>query len=319
MNFDHIPVLLNESLEGLQIKKDGIYVDGTLGGGGHSIGIVKRLDRGKLIGIDQDLNALKKASEVLEDYKENIILVHNNFENIDIVLKELNIDKVDGILLDIGVSSHQLDEETRGFSYHKDAPLDMRMDKTSVFSAREVVNSYSQEELERIIWNYGEERWAKRIAEFIVMDREVKPIDTTFQLVTTIKKAIPKEVRRDGNHPGKKTFQAIRIEVNRELDVLINSIPKMVRLLNPTGRLAIITFHSLEDRIVKEEFRELYKDCICPIELPICSCDKYREIEIITRRPIVPSKKEIAINPRSRSAKLRIAEKLNVLNIKGGE
>lgn len=319
MNFDHIPVLLNESLEGLQIKKDGIYVDGTLGGGGHSLEIVKKLDTGKLIGIDQDLNALKKAREVLEDYEEKIILVHNNFENIDIVLKELNIDKVDGILLDIGVSSHQLDEETRGFSYHKDAPLDMRMDKTSSFSAREVVNSYSQEELERIIWNYGEERWAKRIAEFIVMDRDVKPIDTTFQLVTTIKKAIPKEVRRDGNHPGKKTFQAIRIEVNRELDVLINSIPKMVSLLNPTGRLAIITFHSLEDRIVKEEFRELYKDCICPIELPMCSCDKYREIEIITRRPIVPSKKEIAINPRSRSAKLRIAEKLNVLNIKGGE
>lgn len=319
MNFDHIPVLLNESLEGLQIKKDGIYVDGTLGGGGHSLEIVKKLDTGKLIGIDQDLNALKKAREVLEDYEEKIILVHNNFENIDIVLKELNIDKVDGILLDIGVSSHQLDEETRGFSYHKDAPLDMRMDKTSSFSAREVVNSYSQEELERIIWNYGEERWAKRIAEFIVMDRDVKPIDTTFQLVTTIKKAIPKEVRRDGNHPGKKTFQAIRIEVNRELDVLINSIPKMVSLLKPTGRLAIITFHSLEDRIVKEEFRELYKDCICPIELPMCSCDKYREIEIITRRPIVPSKKEIAINPRSRSAKLRIAEKLNVLNIKGGE
>ncbi len=319
MNFEHISVLLNESIEGLNIKEDGIYVDGTLGGAGHSSEIVKRLKSGKLIGIDQDQNALNKAQKVLEKYMDKVILVHNNYVNIDKVLEELGIEKVDGILLDLGVSSHQLDEETRGFSHNKDAPLDMRMDETSQFSAWDVVNSYSEKELDRIIWDYGEERWAKRIAKFIVEERKDKPIDTTLQLVSVIKKAIPKEVRKDGHHPGKKTFQAIRIEVNKELDVLSNSIPKMVSFLNPGGRIAIITFHSLEDRIVKESFRELYKDCICPPELPKCICDKKREIEILTRKPILPSKEEIRLNPRSRSAKLRIAEKLNVLNRKGGE
>lgn len=319
MDFKHISVLLNEVLDGLNIKENGIYVDGTLGGAGHSSEIVKRLTTGKLIGIDQDLNALNKASEVLREYADKVILVHNNYENIDEVLSGLGIEKVDGILLDLGVSSHQLDEESRGFSHNKDAPLDMRMDETSSFSAWDVVNKYSEEELEKVIWNYGEERWARRIAKFIVEERKEAPIDTTLQLVSIIKKAIPKEARKEGHHPAKKTFQAIRIEVNRELDVLIESIPKMVNLLNPGGRLAIITFHSLEDRIVKEGFKELYKDCICPPHLPKCVCDKIREIEIITRKPIVPSKEEIAGNPRSRSAKLRIAEKLNVLNSKGGE
>ncbi len=319
MNFEHISVLLNEVLEGLNIKEDGIYVDGTLGGAGHSSYIVKKLTTGKLIGIDQDQNALNKAREVLKDHSDQVILVHNNYENIDSVLESLQIEKVDGILLDLGVSSHQLDEETRGFSYNKDAPLDMRMDETNSFTAWDVVNEYSEGELEKIIWNYGEDRWARRIAKFIVEERKEKPIDTTLQLVTAIKKAIPKEVRKDGHHPAKKTFQAIRIEVNRELDVLAKSIPNMVSLLNPGGRLAIITFHSLEDRIVKEAFKELYKDCICPSHLPQCVCDKVREIEIITRKPILPSNIEIESNPRSRSAKLRIAEKLNVLNTKGGE
>ena len=319
MNFEHIPVLLNEVLEGLNIKEDGIYVDGTLGGAGHSLEIVKRLSTGKLIGIDQDENALEKAGEVLKDYKEKVILVHNNYENIDKVLEELNIDKIDGMLLDIGVSSHQLDEETRGFSYNKDAPLDMRMDRTSSFTAWDVVNNYSQEELEKIIWDYGEDRWAKRIAEFIVLERNIKPIDTTFELVTAIKKAIPSQVRRETGHPGRKVFQAIRIEVNRELDVLINGIPKITDSLKPGGRLAIITFHSLEDRIVKNSFRDLFNDCICPSEFPQCMCDKNREIDIITRKPIIPTKKEIELNPRSRSAKLRVAEKLEVLKNKGGE
>lgn len=310
MNFQHTPVLLKEIIHNLNIKADGIYVDGTLGGAGHSSEIAKRLTSGKLIGIDQDLNALKKSEEVLSPYRENVILVHNNYENIDKVLLDLGIPKVDGILLDIGVSSHQLDEESRGFSYHNDAPLDMRMDKTGPITAWDIVNNYSEKELEQIIFDYGEDRWAKRIAEFIVNERQDKPIDTTLELVTAIKKAIPKAVRMEGNHPAKKTFQAIRIEVNRELDVLKNSIEKMVGLLNPGGRLLIITFHSLEDRIVKDYFRELYKDCICPPEFPQCICEKRREIKIITRKPIVATEEEIRQNPRSRSSKLRIAEKI---------
>jgi 16S rRNA (cytosine1402-N4)-methyltransferase len=278
LNFEHTPVLLKEAIDGLNIKEDGIYVDGTLGGAGHSLEIVKRLTSGKLIGIDQDLDAISKAQEVLKNDLDKIILVHDNYVNIEEILSSLHIEKVDGILLDIGVSSHQLDEEERGFSYHKDAPLDMRMDETQDFTAWDVVNKYSEEELKRIIWDYGEERWAKRIAEFIVNVRETQPIDTTLQLVDVIKKAIPKKVRMEGHHPAKKTFQAIRIEVNGELEVLEKSIPKMCRLLNKGGRIAIITFHSLEDRIVKETFKELNKDCICPPEIPICVCDKKQEI-----------------------------------------
>jgi 16S rRNA (cytosine1402-N4)-methyltransferase len=310
MEFHHVSVLLNEVIEGLNIKENGIYVDGTLGGAGHSLEIVKRLKDGKLIGIDQDLDALEKASKVLEPYQEKINLIHSNYENIQQVLDDINIPKVDGILLDLGVSSYQLDENTRGFSYNKDAPLDMRMDSTSEFSAWDVVNKYPKEELEGIIFKYGEERWAKRIAEFIVNEREIKPINSTLELVSVIKKAIPKKARMEGHHPAKKTFQAIRIEVNRELEVLECSIENMVNLLNSGGRLVIITFHSLEDRIVKDKYKELYKDCICPPDLPQCICDKKREIEIITRKPIVPSLDEIESNPRSRSAKLRIAEKL---------
>ena len=310
MEFHHISVLLNEVLDGLSIKPDGIYVDGTLGGAGHSLEIVKRLRNGKLIGIDQDPAALEKSKEVLADYMDRVILVHSNYSGIKRVLREIGFDKVDGILLDLGVSSHQLDTEERGFSHNKDAPLDMRMDTTGGFTAWDVVNTYSEGELEKILLEYGEEKWARRIAQFIVNERQEKTIDTTFELVSVIKKAIPKKVRMEGHHPAKKTFQAIRIEVNRELEVLTGAITDMVECLNPGGRLAIITFHSLEDRIVKEAFKELYKDCICPPELPKCVCDKRREIDIITRKPLTPSKEELEYNPRSRSAKLRVAERI---------
>ncbi len=310
MQFNHIPIMLDQVIEGLKIKEDGIYVDGTLGGGGHSIEIVKRLRDGQLIGIDQDINALNKAEEVLGQYLDKVTMVKNNYENIDEILEDLNIDKVDGILMDIGVSSHQFDEISRGFSHNQDAPLDMRMDTSQDISAWDIVNKYSMEDLNNIIFNYGEERWAKRIAEFIVNERSQKPIDTTLDLVSVIKKAIPKKVRMEGPHPAKRTFQAIRIEVNRELEVLHKSIDRMVAHLKPGGRLAIITFHSLEDRIVKEAFRDLFKDCICPPHLPQCACNKEREIEIITRKPMVATEEEIRHNPRSRSAKLRIAEKL---------
>ena len=310
MKFEHVPVLLKEAVEGLNIKEDGIYVDGTLGGAGHSYEIVKRLNKGTLIGIDQDINAINKAKETLKNYLDKVIFVHDNYANIENILDDLGIDKVDGILLDIGVSSHQLDEDERGFSYNKNAPLDMRMDRNKKLTAWHVVNEYSLKELENIIFKYGEERWSKRIAEFIVDERRKKTIDTTLELVDVIKKAIPKKVRMEGHHPAKKTFQAIRIEVNNELNVLENSIPLMVKHLNKDGRLCIITFHSLEDRIVKKSFQQLSKDCICPPEFPICVCDKKREIEIITKKPIVPSSEEIENNIRSRSAKLRIAKRV---------
>lgn len=310
MNFEHVPVMLNEVLEGLNIKEDGIYVDGTLGGAGHSIEIAKRLKYGKLIGIDQDINAIKKAKTVLAPYDNRVTIVKNNFKNIKLVLEDLNIEGVDGILLDLGVSSHQLDEESRGFSYQKDAPLDMRMDLSQEFSAWDVVNKYSELELEKILWDYGEEKWAKRIAEFIVEERKSRTIDTTLDLVSVIKKAIPKGARQEGHHPAKKTFQAIRIEVNGELKILKDAIIDATHMLNAGGRICIITFHSLEDRIVKDTFKELYQDCICPKEFPVCVCNKKREINIVTRKPIVPSMDEIQTNPRSRSAKLRVAEKI---------
>ena len=310
MEFNHIPILLEDVIKGLSIKDDGIYVDGTLGGAGHSIEIVKRLESGKLIGIDQDTDAREKASEVLSEFKDKTVLVHDNYKNIDNILENLGIEKVDGIFIDIGVSSYQLDETSRGFSYHRDAPLDMRMDKTKDFRAWDIVNKYTKEELTEIILNYGEDSWAQRIAEFIVEERKEAPINTTLELVDVIKKAIPKRVRMEGSHPAKQTFQALRIEVNGELDVLRESIDRMVGLLKPGGRLVIITFHSLEDRIVKEKFKFLFKDCICPSKLPICACEKKREIKIITRKPITPSKEEVLSNSRSRSAKLRIAEKI---------
>lgn len=309
MEFHHISVLLNECIESLNIKPDGIYVDGTLGGAGHSYEICKRLTTGRLIGIDQDMNAINAATKRLEQFKDKVTLVHSNFSNIKKVFEDLGIEKADGFLLDIGVSSHQLDEAERGFSYMQDALLDMRMDTSRSLSAYEVVNEYSEKELNDIIFEYGEERWAKRIAEFIVAERKVKPITTTYELVDVIKKAVPKRARKDGPHPAKRTFQAIRIEVNGELDVLKTAINDMTDLLNPKGRLAIITFHSLEDRIVKNEFRKQENPCTCPREFPVCMCNKVSKGKVITRKPILPSEEELLENHRARSAKLRVFER----------
>ena len=309
MEFKHVSVLLNECLDALNIKDDGIYVDCTLGGAGHSSHILQRLSKdGLLVGIDQDTDALKAAGERLKEY-ENKKLVHNNFHNIDSILEELEIPKVDGILMDLGVSSYQLDEGERGFSYMKDAPLDMRMNRDREFSAYDVVNSYSMEDLWRIIRDYGEEKFAKRVAEFIVNRREEKPIETTLELVDIIKAEIPAKARREGPHPAKRTFQAIRIEVNGELEILNKAIEDGVNRLNKGGRMAIITFHSLEDRIVKLKFRELANPCTCPKEFPICVCGKKPLVKLISRKAIEPSKEEVEENPRSRSAKLRVIER----------
>lgn len=310
MEFKHVSVLLNECIEGLNIRKDGIYVDGTLGGAGHSSEILKQLsDKGMLIGIDQDLDALKAAKNRLQNFS-NVKYVHNNFYNIDSILNELDIEKIDGMLMDLGVSSYQLDEAERGFSYMKDAPLDMRMNRENSLSAYEVVNDYTEEELYRIIKDYGEEKFAKRIARFILEKREKKKIETTLELVEIIKAAIPAKARREGPHPAKRTFQAIRIEVNSELSILNKAIEDGVNRLNIGGRMAIITFHSLEDRIVKLKFKELATSCICPKEFPICVCGGKAKGKIITRKAIEPSKLEVEENPRSRSAKLRIIERV---------
>lgn len=310
MDFHHVSVLLNECIEGLNIKSDGIYVDGTLGGAGHGSQVCKRLDKnGIFIGIDQDINAINAAGKVLEGYENKIILEHENFSSIKSILDNLNIDGVNGILLDLGVSSHQLDEAERGFSYMNDAALDMRMDVRKEFSAYNVVNEYSAKELERVIWEYGEERWAKRIVQFIIEARKDKPIETTYELVDIIKKAIPKGARKDGPHPAKRTFQAIRIEVNGELEILKQAIEDMADKLLPGGRLCIITFHSLEDRIVKETFRKLENPCTCPPSFPVCVCGKKPLGKVITRKPILPSDEELEQNHRARSAKLRIFEK----------
>lgn len=311
MDFHHVPVLLEECLEYLNIKENGIYVDGTLGGGGHSSEILKRLGpEGMLIGIDRDLAAIKAASERLKGYAERFTPAHSNYTDVKDVLQGLGIDKIDGMLMDLGVSSHQLDEKDRGFSYHEDVRLDMRMDTTQSFSAYEVVNQYSAQELTRIIGEYGEERWAKRIAQFIVDNR---PVETTGQLVEIIKKAVPASARRDGPHPARRTFQAIRIEVNQELELLQAAVRNAVSVLKPGGRLAIITFHSLEDRIIKRTFQNLNQPCTCPPSSPICICGKVPDIEIITRKPIIPSDFEAEQNPRSRSAKLRVCERLQHL------
>lgn len=310
VEFHHVSVLLNECIEGLNIKENGIYVDGTLGGAGHSSEIVKRLKTGRLIGIDQDTDAINAATKRLEPYKDRVTLVHDNFSNVKVVFAQLGIEKADGFLLDIGVSSHQLDEAERGFSYMQDAPLDMRMNSESDFSAYNVVNEYSEDELNNVIFKYGEERWAKRIAQFIVEARKQKPIETTFELVDIIKKAVPKGARKDGPHPAKRTFQAIRIEVNGELEILEKTIDDMTELLNPGGRLCIITFHSLEDRIVKNAFRKQENPCTCPPEFPVCVCGKKPLAKVITRKPILPSEEELEENHRSRSAKLRILERI---------
>ncbi len=310
MEFKHVSVLLNECIEALNIKESGIYVDCTLGGAGHSSHILKHISQdGLLIGIDQDKDALAAAKERLKEF-ENVQYVHSNFYNIDNVLNELDIDKVDGILMDLGVSSYQLDEASRGFSYMQDAPLDMRMNRDNDFSAYNIVNDYSEENLYKIIKDYGEERFAKRIANFIVTRRAEKPIETTFELVDLIKAAIPAKMRREGPHPAKRTFQAIRIEVNSELKILNKTIEDGVNKLSKGGRMAIITFHSLEDRIVKLKFRELENPCTCPKEFPICICGKSPVVKSISKKGIAPTDKEIEENPRSRSAKLRVIEKL---------
>ena len=308
MEFHHISVLLNECIDNLNITPDGIYVDGTMGGGGHSLEIAKRLTTGRVICIDQDPNAHQAAGKRLAEYKDRITFVRDNFGNIANILDSLGIEKIDGMLLDIGVSSHQLDEAERGFSYQQDAPLDMRMNPDRPFSAYDVVNGYDEDELDRVIFTYGEERWARRIAQFIVKEREAKPIETTGELVDIIKKAVPKGARKDGPHPAKRTFQAIRIEVNGELEVLQRAIDDVAARLAVGGRLCIITFHSLEDRIVKEAFRKQENPCICPPQFPVCVCGKKPLGRVITRKPILPSKEELEENPRSRSAKLRVLE-----------
>lgn len=309
MDYKHKSVLLDESIDGLNIKPDGIYVDATLGGGGHTYEILKRVKTGKVIGIDQDDYAIARASEKLKEF-ENFIPVKSNFHNITEILNELNIEHIDGILFDLGVSSFQLDIPERGFSYNHDMPLDMRMDKSQTTTARHIVNGYDENELTRILRDYGEENWAARIAKFIVQERELEFIETTGQLVSIIKKAIPKQVRQEGSHPAKRTFQAIRIEVNKELEILENTIKDAVERLNAGGRICVITFHSLEDRIVKNTFVDLNKDCICPPEFPKCMCDHRRKLKIITRKPIVPSEEELIENNRARSAKLRIGERM---------
>lgn len=310
MEFKHVSVLLDECMEALNIREDGIYVDCTLGGAGHSSEILKRLgEKGTLIGIDQDQDALNAAKEKLKEYK-NVIYVHDNFYNIDNILNNLGIEKVDGILMDLGVSSYQLDTGERGFSYMNDGALDMRMNRDSEFSAYDVVNGYSKEELYRIIKEYGEEKFAKRVADFIVNKRREAPIETTFQLVEVIKAAIPAKARREGPHPAKRTFQAIRIEVNRELEILNKTIEDGINHLNVDGRMAIITFHSLEDRIVKIKYRDIENPCTCPREFPICVCNKVPKIKVLTKKPTEPSEEELEINPRSRSAKLRVCKKI---------
>lgn len=313
MEFSHKSVLFDETIELLNIRKDKIYLDGTIGGAGHSAAILEKLEgTGLLIGIDQDEFALRQSQSVLSKISDNYKLFHSNYEKFDAILDSMGIEKVDGILLDLGVSSFQFDEGERGFSYRMDAKLDMRMDQGQERTAYEIVNSYSEQELYRILQEYGEEKWALRIAQFIVKARKTQKIETTFQLVEIIKAAIPAAARRKGPHPAKRTFQALRIETNAELDVLKNSIGKMIDRLNPSGRICIISFHSLEDRIVKDTFKYYFSDCICPPNSPICTCGKVREINILTRKPIISSKKELEENNRAHSAKLRAAEKLEV-------
>ncbi len=311
MIFGHKSVLLDETIESLDIKPDGIYVDGTLGGGGHASEVCRRLgDKGRFIGIDQDADAIAAASERLKEFGDKVTIVRSNYENVDEVLKELGISQVDGIYLDLGVSSYQLDTAERGFTYREDdAPLDMRMDQRNEMTAKDIVNTYSESELFHIIKNYGEDRFAKNIAKHIVRARQEKEIETTGELIEIIKAAIPAKVRATGGHPAKRTFQAIRIELNKELEVLENSIDKMTDLLAPGGRLSIITVHSLEDRIVKNRFRINENPCTCPPDFPVCMCGKKSKGRVVTRKPILPSEEELSENKRSKSAKLRVFEK----------
>ena len=310
MEFVHKSVLLNETVDSLNIKPNGIYIDGTLGGGGHAYEVCKRLgEHGRFIGIDQDAEAIEAAGLRLAEFGDKVTIVRSNYVDIDIILKSLNISKVNGIMLDLGVSSHQLDTVERGFSYKENAPLDMRMDVRNPMTAKDIVNNYSEMELYRVIRDYGEDKFAKNIAKHIVNARKEKEIETTYELNDIIKAAIPMKMRVNGGHPAKKTFQAIRIELNKELEVLNSSIDKMIDLLDDGGRLSIITFHSLEDRIVKTRFRNNENPCICPPDFPVCVCGKKSKGKVITRKPIVPSEQEIIENKRAKSSKLRVFER----------
>lgn len=310
MTFSHRSVLLDESIEGLQIKPEGVYMDGTLGGGGHSLEIAKRLKgAGRLFGIDRDEEALLAAGERLKDFEGRVTFIRDTFENGVLRLKEMGVSGVDGILLDLGVSSYQLDNPERGFSYNQDTELDMRMDKRQSQTAKEIVNGYSREELARIIREYGEDKFARNIARHIEEARKQAPIETTFQLNDIIKAAIPAKMRAEGGHPSKRTFQAIRIECNRELEGLENALEEMIPFLNPGGRICIITFHSLEDRIVKAAFKKQENPCTCPPEFPVCVCGKKPLGKVITKKPILPSEEEMEANSRAKSAKLRIFER----------
>ena len=306
MEFNHTTVLLNETVDSINVKKDGIYADLTLGGGGHSALILEK--GGNVIGIDRDIAAIENARERFKG--KNFTAVHSNFSDIKEIAKSLGIEKFDGIIADLGVSSPQLDDAERGFSYMQDAPLDMRMDRRESFTARDVVNTYSSEELFRVISTYGEERWASRIVNFIIEERKKASIDTTFQLVDIIKAAIPLSARKDGPHPAKRTFQAIRIEVNGELKILESTIRDSVELLSKGGRMGVITFHSLEDRIVKTTFAAMEKGCTCPKDFPMCVCGNKPSVKTVSRKPLIPTEQEIAENPRARSSKLRTVEKI---------
>ena len=311
MVFKHKSVLLEETINGLNIKPDGIYVDGTLGGGGHAYEVCRQLsNKGRFIGIDQDEAAIEAAGVRLRDFGERVTIVRSNYCDMKLQLQKLGIDKVDGIVLDLGVSSYQLDTAERGFSYRVDAPLDMRMDRRQKMTARDIVNDYSEMDLFRIIRDYGEDKFAKNIAKHIVMEREKGPIETTGQLIEIIKRAIPMKFQKTAGHPAKRTFQAIRIELNKELEVLRDSLDDMIDMLNEDGRICIITFHSLEDRIVKGIFRKNENPCTCPSHFPVCVCGKKPQVKLINKKPIISGDEELTRNPRARSAKLRVCEKL---------
>ena len=310
MEFKHISVLFEETIEGLHIKPDGVYVDGTMGGAGHGRAVCERLSsEGRYIGIDQDEAAIKVGTERLAPFSDRVSIVRSNYADMVSVVHGLGYEKVDGIMLDLGVSSYQLDTAERGFSFREDAPLDMRMDQRQTMTARDIVNNYSEMELFHIIRDYGEDRFAKNIARHIFMEREQKPIETTLELAEIIKHAIPAKIRATGGHPAKRTFQAIRIELNHELSVLEDNLNSMIDLLNPGGRLCIITFHSLEDRIVKTIFKKNENPCICPPGFPVCTCGMESKGKVITRKPILPSETELEVNSRSKSAKLRVFER----------
>lgn len=312
MEFNHYSVLLNETIENLNIKPDGIYADGTLGGGGHAYQVASRLsEKGRLIGIDQDADAIAAAGERLKEFGDKITIIRSNYANMKEELHRIGVEKVDGIVLDLGVSSFQLDTPERGFTYRdENAPLDMRMDDRQSLTAKDIVNGYSEMELYRIIRDYGEDKFAKNIAKHIVQERAKKPIETTGELTEIIRASIPMKVQVTGGHPAKRTFQAIRIELNKELEVLQNNLDDMIDLLNPGGRICIITFHSLEDRIVKTNFKRNENPCTCPSDFPVCVCGKKSKGKVVTRKPILPSEEELEVNSRSKSAKLRVFERV---------